>query len=73
MNAKKWKELKQRGSKHYKTLSTEPIDLIAALGMLPGFAGGNMIKYAARYGITKESNDLDKAIHYAELLKAYME
>ena len=77
MNIEQWNELKKRGSKHYKSYpnAVEPIDLYAAMGIFQHFALGNMVKYALRNS-TKETfnpGDMDKIIHYAELLKAYME
>ena len=78
MNAEKWKALKNRGSEHYKNSpdSVEPIDLYASGGCFQDFAIGNIIKYAFRNSSKAGSfnpKDMDKVIHYAELLKAYME
>jgi len=73
MNKTKWKELKKKGSTHYKTLDVEPIDFYVSLGIFKQFAEANIIKYAARYVTKSEPKDMDKIIHYAELLKAYME
>jgi len=77
MNIEKWSELKNRGSKHYKSYpnAVEPIDLYAAMGIFQHFALGNIVKYALRNSTkdTYKSEDMDKVIHYAELLKAYME
>jgi len=68
---KTWEEIKQGGSGHYKTGSVEPIDLYKSIGILQDFAIASIIKYAARQkqkGINV--SDLDKIIHYAEMLKA---
>ncbi len=75
MNAEKWKELKNRGSEHYKNLGLEPIDYYTSLGIFYKFAIANIIKYASRNSSPQGFNpkDMDKIIHYAELLKAYME
>lgn len=73
MNADKWKALKNRGSEHYKSNSIEPIDFYVSLGIFEDFALANIIKYASRSSINYNPNDMDKIIHYSELLKAYME
>ncbi len=68
---KTWEEIKRGGSGHYKTGSVEPIDLYKSIGILQDFAIASIIKYAARQkqkGINV--SDLDKIIHYAEMLKA---
>jgi len=73
---KTWEELKQQGSKHYKTGGIEPIDLYRELGIFRGFALSSIIKYAARnVGKGPDENpvstkDMQKIIHYAELLIA---
>lgn len=73
---KEWSELKKEGSAHYKTGDVEPIDLYRAGNMLKTFALASIIKYAFRSreqeGIDRETlnKNLDKIIHYAELLKA---
>jgi len=63
---KYWDEVKVKGSSHYKTGQIEPIDLIKDLGLLQGFALGNIIKYASR----NRSGDLDKIAHYTQMLIA---
>jgi hypothetical protein len=73
MNVEKWNELKSQGSSHYKSFKVEPIDYYVSLGIFEHFAIGNIIKYASRYAILHKAEDLDKATHYAALLKAYME
>jgi len=68
---KKWKH---KGTKHYKH-QYEPLDLIASHGPGPlnSFCLGNIMKYADRnmgtFAIHKLEKDLDKIIHYAEILK----
>lgn len=71
-----WDELKRRGSDHYKTGSTECIDLYRSGHMFQEFALASIIKYAFR---SREEEDLDRAtfernmdkiIHLASLLKA---
>lgn len=73
---KAWDDLKREGSAHYKTGDVEPIDLYLSGDMFRDFALASIIKYAFRSrraeGIdtaTLEKN-LNKIIHYAELLKA---
>jgi hypothetical protein len=54
---------------HYKDFEITPVDFIEANNL--GFCQGNIIKYACRYdkkGTPIE--DLDKIIHYAEILKS---
>ncbi len=65
-----WEAIKAKGSDHYKTGEVEPIDLYKSAGILQDFAIGNIIKYA--YRLKKKgvnSPDIDKIIHYAEMLK----
>jgi hypothetical protein len=76
---KTWDELKNEGSGHYKSGTTEPIDLYKAGDMFQDFATGNIIKYAFR-SRREEQIDHDtlvknmrKIIHYAELLMAESE
>lgn len=67
----KWNELKEMGSSHYKTGDVQPIDLYCSLGIFTQFAIASIIKYASRmvYKGINES-DLNKIIHYCELLKS---
>lgn len=70
---KEWKKIKQKGSKHYMKGSIEPIDLMKSQGILWSFAVGNIIKYACRntcYASRKTIEDMDKIIHYCEMIKA---
>ncbi len=74
----RWNKLKKKGSEHYKTLSTEPLDLIKSGGMLRDFAIASIIKYAFRNRSKGRPDlnpkDLDKIIHYTEVLQAlYLE
>ncbi len=67
----KWKLVKQKGSPHYKGTLVEPIDLIKEGGMLRAFAISNIIKYAYRNRPSPQpinKRDIDKIIHYAEML-----
>jgi hypothetical protein len=77
MNKVKWDELKQQGSEHYKSGSTEPIDLYASGNMFLDFALSSIIKYAfrSRNEMKLESylfaKNMDKIIDYAQKLKAF--
>ena len=53
---------KQIAGTHYKTMTVQPIEFIAHLGL--NFFQGNIVKYISR---AKDSTDIDKAIHYCEL------
>jgi len=58
---------KQVGGSHYKDLKIQPIEYILANGL--GFCEGNIIKYITRWKQKGGIQDIDKVIHYAELLK----
>lgn len=64
---------KKKGSQHYKTGKVEPIDLYKSGMMFQDFALCSIIKYAFRNrraaGKLISSSDMDKIIHYAEILK----
>jgi len=73
---KTWDEIKQDGSAHYKSGQVEPIDLYRSLGVMHIFALTSIIKYASRNlksGNRIDVGDLDKIIHYAEIVKSLME
>ncbi|WBF78142.1 hypothetical protein MEP402_gp22 [Methylophilales phage MEP402] len=63
MNANK----KQVGGKHYMKYKIQPIEFITQ-NNIP-FIEGNVIKYLLRYKDKNGMQDLDKCIHYIELLK----
>lgn len=69
-----WDKVKRHGSVHYKSVGIQPIDLMRHGGILHQFAIGNIIKYAYRNRcpiyMDKYLEDMDKIIHYAEMLKA---
>jgi hypothetical protein len=75
---KSWDELKNQGSKHYKTGGIEPIDLYAAGNMFHDFALCSIMKYAFRS--RREMNldtdliikNLEKIIDYAQKLISAM-
>lgn len=68
-----WDTIKQAGSAHYKTGSTEPIDLYKSGEMLRDFALCSIIKYAYRNRCQARrevsASDMDKIVHYASMLK----
>jgi len=73
MAIKTWEEIKNQGSGHYKNGGVEPIDLYRSLGVMHIFALTSIIKYASRnliQGVSVNMNDLDKIIHYAEIVKS---
>jgi Protein of unknwon function (DUF3310) len=57
----------QVGGAHYKTLVIQPIEFIVK-NNIP-FIEGNIIKYVCRHKYKNGVQDLDKAIHYINLLK----
>jgi len=64
---KKLASEKQVGGNHYKQYAIQPIDFIEA-NNIP-YIEGNVIKYLLRWRDKNGVEDLDKAIHYIELLK----
>ena len=58
---------KQVGGSHYKLYVIQPIEFITK-NNIP-FIEGNVIKYVLRWRDKNGIQDLDKAIHYLELLK----
>lgn len=59
---------RQVGStQHYKDFKIQPIEFITANKL--SFIQGNVIKYICRYNKKNGKEDIDKAIHYCELLK----
>lgn len=69
-----WDKVKRKGSKHYKTGKTEPMDLFRSGNLLWGKCITDIIKYAYRNRVPlsteKVIEDMDKVIHYAEIAKA---
>jgi len=57
----------QVGGSHYKEYAIQPIEFIVANNL--AFCEGNAIKYICRHGTKGGVQDIDKAIHYLELLK----
>ena len=61
------------GSAHYNYAEIQPIELIASIGKLEGFAIGSTIKYASRFVVTKNSKDLIKAVDFLQILLGQIE
>ena len=59
----------QVGGLHYKTMSIQPSQFIHTNKL--GWLEGNAIKYICRHNLKGGEQDLDKAIHYLNLLKEW--
>ena len=57
---------KQVGGKHYKNMKIQPAHFINENKLL--FAEGNAIKYICRHPYKNGKEDLEKAIHYIEMI-----
>ncbi len=57
----------QIGGNHYKNMAIQPSEFITRNGL--GWCEGNAIKYICRHHTKGGASDIDKAIHYLELLK----
>jgi|TARA_S200002703_G_scaffold65106_1_gene56242 hypothetical protein len=58
---------RQVGGKHYKDFKIQPIEFITKNKL--SFIQGCIVKYICRYDKKNGKEDLDKIIHYCELLK----
>jgi hypothetical protein len=58
---------KQIGGKHYTGFKIQPIEFITKNKL--SFIQGCIVKYICRYDKKNGKEDLDKIIHYCELLK----
>jgi hypothetical protein len=56
----------QVGGSHYKEFSIQPVEFIQKNGL--GFCEGNAIKYLCRWRAKNGIQDLQKAIHYINML-----
>lgn len=56
----------QVGGGHYKSFAIQPIEFVFKNNL--NFLQGNIIKYACRYKDKNGREDLEKVIHYAQLL-----
>ena len=57
---------KQIGGDHYKRMAIQPSHYIVKNKL--GWYEGNIIKYITRHSIKGKRQDIEKVIHYAELL-----
>ena len=57
---------KQVGGKHYQSMKIQPAEFINENKLL--FAGGNAIKYICRHQSKGKADDIQKAIHYLEMI-----
>lgn len=60
---------KQVGGDHYKSAGIQPVEYIEANKL--DFFEGSAIKYITRHAKKNGKEDLQKAIHYLEMLIAY--
>ncbi len=59
----------QIGGNHYKEFAIQPTEFIAKNNI--GFIEGNVIKYVCRHKSKNGRQDIEKAIHYLNLLLEY--
>jgi len=60
---------KQIGGNHYQQFPFQPTEFIHKMGL--NFCQGNVIKYVCRYKFKNGLQDLEKALHYAEMLQSF--
>jgi len=58
---------KQEGGGHYSRLPVQPVAYIYYNSL--GFLEGNVVKYVSRHRDKNGLEDINKAIHYLELIK----
>ena len=56
----------QVGGKHYRNMKIQPAEFINENKLL--FAEGNAIKYICRHQSKGKADDIQKAIHYLEMI-----
>ena len=56
----------QVGGKHYRKMKIQPAEFINENRLL--FAEGNAIKYICRHSSKGKAQDIQKAIHYLEMI-----
>jgi hypothetical protein len=56
----------QVGGNHYKDMKIQPIEYIMANEL--GWCEGNAVKYVTRYKQKGQAQDIEKAIHYLQIL-----
>lgn len=57
---------RQIGGNHYKSLPIQPIEYILANDL--GWCEANCVKYVTRYKQKGQAKDIEKAIHYLQIL-----
>ena len=57
---------KQIGGDHYKIMAIHPSDYIVKNKL--GWYEGNIVKYITRHSVKGGKQDVEKVIHYAQLL-----
>jgi hypothetical protein len=57
---------RQVGGNHYSKMSIQPVDFIEENGLT--FLEGNVIKYVVRHRDKHGKQDLEKAMHYLQML-----
>lgn len=57
---------KQVGGTHYKDMAIQPVEYIHKNGL--SFLEGNIVKYITRHKTKGGRADVEKALHYCELL-----
>lgn len=60
---------RQVDGSHYRELSIQPVEFILANEL--NYLEGNILKYICRHRTKGGAADLDKAMHYLEMLKEY--
>tara|TARA_R100001591_G_scaffold3818_3_gene8987 strand:+ start:712 stop:954 length:243 start_codon:yes stop_codon:yes gene_type:complete len=56
----------QVGGKHYRSMKIQPAQFINENKLL--FAEGNAIKYICRHSMKGKRQDIEKAMHYLEMI-----
>lgn len=56
----------QIGGDHYKSLPIQPVEYILANQL--GWCEGNIVKYVTRHKQKGERKDIEKVIHYAQMI-----
>lgn len=59
----------QKGGTHYQDFKIQPVQFISENNI--GFLEGNVIKYVCRHEKKNGLEDIEKAIHYLELIKEF--
>jgi hypothetical protein len=69
--AEEWDKASNRqvGGEHYKDMPIQPLEFVVRNNL--GFCEANAIKYICRHATKSGVQDIDKAIHYLELLKEF--